>query len=137
MVHAHSSSSSPARFHAIRSVCTQGDAADARPVFETDEEAIRQLADGFLATYTPIFEQTLRHLSELRQSHVELLGTMSEEDAKLLALPHYQSVATSMGKVPGYLQKMHQLQRDMASIQSRVAALHRRALRMQVNRCPV
>merc|ERR1711871_1110151 len=72
-------------------IMTEAPAADGGelPQRGVDEKVIDKLADGLLQTYRPLLDETLAQLSELRANHVNLLGTMSEEDRKLLGMPHY------------------------------------------------
>eukprot|EP00771_Trimastix_marina_P000337 gnl/Trimastix_PCT/1358.p1 GENE.gnl/Trimastix_PCT/1358~~gnl/Trimastix_PCT/1358.p1 ORF type:complete len:144 (-),score=2.65 gnl/Trimastix_PCT/1358:27-458(-) len=96
-------------------------------------DASPELTEGFLERYGPIWNSLLSHLTEIRENQTGLIDRLHADNVSLynLGSTTIQDLSETFLKIPGYVDKIKSLRKEMESITKQMAKLKTRAQRLR------
>uniref|UniRef100_K3X2M5 Uncharacterized protein n=1 Tax=Globisporangium ultimum (strain ATCC 200006 / CBS 805.95 / DAOM BR144) TaxID=431595 RepID=K3X2M5_GLOUD len=91
------------------------------------------MGDAILTRLQPSLDDSIHRIAELTESQQHLLQLLSTQHASICSNSEITKVAVVMGKLPHYIQKVHEIKAAMAEISTSVERMKKRAENLRVD----
>ncbi|KAL0488148.1 biogenesis of lysosome-related organelles complex 1 subunit 6 [Acrasis kona] len=95
-------------------------------------KTIDEVSVGFQGTIFPTLELISAQLSEIKQSQNLIKQVLAEQNQDWRKMPHLEEIEKTFSKIPLYIAKTKDTQREMYAVQERIDKLKKRSEKLLV-----